>query len=216
MSDRAVDVVQDVGNIHAVGDCTPMVTATASGAYQAPCASLVTVPCSAVTARMARMPTGIHTASRCTIAEPRSRPSTAKGAARRVSVMPKTIARTVRRYEVLGTGGLLQRAAGGDGMAGQQQTPEQQQCGEHGRGRGDEQSDGGARPRQQQGRQLLAGAERVQRQLGEQPAQREFQALVAVADLPVYEAFLSRRVMAIPRIKNVTSHFTMKTVKHRP
>ncbi|WP_105972682.1 Lrp/AsnC family transcriptional regulator [Streptomyces geranii] len=36
---------------------------------------------------------------------------------------------------------------------------------------------------------------------------------VAVADLPAYEAFLSRRVMTIPRIKNVTSHFTMKTVK---
>ncbi|MDX3453379.1 Lrp/AsnC family transcriptional regulator [Streptomyces sp. ME02-8801-2C] len=36
---------------------------------------------------------------------------------------------------------------------------------------------------------------------------------VAVADLAAYEAFLSRRVMTIPRIKNVTSHFTMKTVK---
>lgn len=36
---------------------------------------------------------------------------------------------------------------------------------------------------------------------------------VAVADLPAYETFLSRRVMTIPRIKNVTSHFTMKTVK---
>jgi DNA-binding Lrp family transcriptional regulator len=32
---------------------------------------------------------------------------------------------------------------------------------------------------------------------------------VAVADL----TFLSRRVMTIPRIKNVTSQFTMKTVK---
>ncbi|GAA3825918.1 Lrp/AsnC family transcriptional regulator [Streptomyces chiangmaiensis] len=36
---------------------------------------------------------------------------------------------------------------------------------------------------------------------------------VGVADLATYEAFLSRRVMTIPRIKNVTSHFTMKTVK---
>ncbi|MFE2212580.1 Lrp/AsnC ligand binding domain-containing protein [Streptomyces canus] len=36
---------------------------------------------------------------------------------------------------------------------------------------------------------------------------------VAVADLTAYEAFLSRRVMTIPRIKNVTTHFTMKTVK---
>ncbi|MEU6222926.1 Lrp/AsnC family transcriptional regulator [Streptomyces sp. NPDC047042] len=36
---------------------------------------------------------------------------------------------------------------------------------------------------------------------------------VAVADLAAYEAFLSRRVMTIPRIKKVTSHFTMKTVK---
>lgn len=39
---------------------------------------------------------------------------------------------------------------------------------------------------------------------------------VAVADLPAYETFLSRRVMTIPRIKNVTSHFTMKTVKPGP
>ncbi|MFD7473997.1 Lrp/AsnC ligand binding domain-containing protein [Streptomyces sp. NPDC059837] len=36
---------------------------------------------------------------------------------------------------------------------------------------------------------------------------------MAVADLPAYETFLSRHVMTIPRIKNVTSHFTMKTVK---
>ncbi|WP_406472625.1 Lrp/AsnC ligand binding domain-containing protein [Streptomyces sp. NBC_01615] len=36
---------------------------------------------------------------------------------------------------------------------------------------------------------------------------------VAVADLPAYETFLSRHVMTIPRIKNVTSHFTMKVVK---
>ncbi|GAA0698884.1 Lrp/AsnC family transcriptional regulator [Kitasatospora atroaurantiaca] len=36
---------------------------------------------------------------------------------------------------------------------------------------------------------------------------------VAVADLAAYEAFLSQRVMTIPRVKNVTSHFTMKNVK---
>ncbi|WP_460070426.1 Lrp/AsnC family transcriptional regulator [Streptomyces sp. YKOK-I1] len=39
---------------------------------------------------------------------------------------------------------------------------------------------------------------------------------VAVADLPAYEEFLSRRVMTIPRIRNVTSHFTMKTIKAAP
>ncbi|MEU6576794.1 Lrp/AsnC family transcriptional regulator [Streptomyces sp. NPDC046805] len=39
---------------------------------------------------------------------------------------------------------------------------------------------------------------------------------VAVADLAGYEAFLSGHVMTIPRIKNVTSHFTMKTVKTAP
>ncbi|MEW2396164.1 Lrp/AsnC family transcriptional regulator [Streptomyces sp. NPDC046862] len=39
---------------------------------------------------------------------------------------------------------------------------------------------------------------------------------VAVADLPAYETFLSRRVMTIPRIRNVTSHFTMKTIKPGP
>ncbi|WP_327691803.1 Lrp/AsnC ligand binding domain-containing protein [Streptomyces sp. NBC_00461] len=36
------------------------------------------------------------------------------------------------------------------------------------------------------------------------------------AELPAYEAFLSQRVMTIPRIRNVTSHFTMKTVKPGP
>jgi DNA-binding Lrp family transcriptional regulator len=39
---------------------------------------------------------------------------------------------------------------------------------------------------------------------------------VAVADLAAYEAFLSQRVMTIPRIRTVTSHFTMKTVKPGP
>ncbi|GAA2042197.1 Lrp/AsnC family transcriptional regulator [Streptomyces cheonanensis] len=36
---------------------------------------------------------------------------------------------------------------------------------------------------------------------------------VAVADLAAYESFLSLRVMTIPGVRNVTSHFTMKTVK---
>ena len=36
---------------------------------------------------------------------------------------------------------------------------------------------------------------------------------VAVADLPAYEAFLSRRVMTIPRVRGVTSRFTMKMLK---
>jgi len=36
---------------------------------------------------------------------------------------------------------------------------------------------------------------------------------VAVADLPAYEIFLSRRVMTIPRVKGVTSRFTMKMLK---
>ncbi|WP_128378191.1 Lrp/AsnC family transcriptional regulator [Streptomyces cavernae] len=39
---------------------------------------------------------------------------------------------------------------------------------------------------------------------------------VAVADLAAYETFLSQHVMTIPRIRNVTSHFTMKTVKPAP
>ena len=41
----------------------------------------------------------------------------------------------------------------------------------------------------------------------------DYFARVAVADLAAYEAFLSGHVMTIPRIKGVTSHFTMKTVK---
>lgn len=36
---------------------------------------------------------------------------------------------------------------------------------------------------------------------------------VAVADLAAYESFLSLRVMTISGVRNVTSHFTMKTVK---
>jgi len=36
---------------------------------------------------------------------------------------------------------------------------------------------------------------------------------VAVADLAAYETFLSRRVMTIPRVKGVTSRFTMKKLK---
>jgi DNA-binding Lrp family transcriptional regulator len=36
---------------------------------------------------------------------------------------------------------------------------------------------------------------------------------VAVADLPAYEIFLSRRVMTIPRVKGVSSRFTMKMLK---
>jgi DNA-binding Lrp family transcriptional regulator len=36
---------------------------------------------------------------------------------------------------------------------------------------------------------------------------------VAVADLAAYETFLRRRVMTIPRIKGVTSRFTMKNLK---
>ena len=39
---------------------------------------------------------------------------------------------------------------------------------------------------------------------------------VAVADLAAYETFLSQRVMTIPRVRTVTSHFTMKTVKPGP
>ncbi|WP_435877014.1 Lrp/AsnC ligand binding domain-containing protein [Streptomyces acidicola] len=39
---------------------------------------------------------------------------------------------------------------------------------------------------------------------------------VAVADPAAYETFLSQRVMTIPRVKNVTSHFTTKIVKPGP
>jgi DNA-binding Lrp family transcriptional regulator len=36
---------------------------------------------------------------------------------------------------------------------------------------------------------------------------------VAVADLAAYELFLSRRVMTLPRVRGVTSRFTMKMLK---
>jgi DNA-binding Lrp family transcriptional regulator len=41
----------------------------------------------------------------------------------------------------------------------------------------------------------------------------DYFARVAVADLAAYEAFLSQHVMTIPRVRGITSHFTMKTVK---
>lgn len=44
----------------------------------------------------------------------------------------------------------------------------------------------------------------------------DFFVRVAVADLTAYEAFLTQHVMTIPRVKNVTSHFTMKTIKPAP
>lgn len=44
----------------------------------------------------------------------------------------------------------------------------------------------------------------------------EYFVRVAVADLAAYEAFLSHHVMTIPRVKRITSHFTMKTVKPSP
>jgi DNA-binding Lrp family transcriptional regulator len=44
----------------------------------------------------------------------------------------------------------------------------------------------------------------------------DFFVRVAVADLTAYEAFLTQHVMAIPRVKNVISHFTMKTIKPAP
>ncbi|MET8782063.1 MULTISPECIES: Lrp/AsnC family transcriptional regulator [unclassified Streptomyces] len=60
--------------------------------------------------------------------------------------------------------------------------------------------------------QTLAGAQEVLelRRLFGSP---DYVVRVGVADLPAYEAFLTGRVMTIPRVKNVTSHFTMKIVK---
>ncbi|MET8633469.1 MULTISPECIES: Lrp/AsnC family transcriptional regulator [unclassified Streptomyces] len=60
--------------------------------------------------------------------------------------------------------------------------------------------------------QTLAGAQEVLelRRLFGSP---DYFVRVGVADLPAYEAFLTGRVMTIPRVKNVTSHFTMKIVK---
>ena len=36
---------------------------------------------------------------------------------------------------------------------------------------------------------------------------------VAVADLPAYEEFLTRRIMAVPGVGKVSSHFAMKNLK---
>ncbi|MGW0871901.1 Lrp/AsnC ligand binding domain-containing protein [Streptomyces sp. NPDC002740] len=109
------------------------------------------------------MPTGIHTDSCRTVAEPRRARSTANGRARRARVIDLSLeaqdADTVERFE-----------------------------------------------------EILTRAEEVieLRRLFGSP---DYFVRVAVADLAAYETFLSRQVMTIPRIKNVTSHFTMKTVK---
>ncbi|MFI7639346.1 Lrp/AsnC family transcriptional regulator [Nonomuraea sp. NPDC049400] len=39
---------------------------------------------------------------------------------------------------------------------------------------------------------------------------------VAVADLAAYETFLSQHVMTIPRVRSISSRFTMKNVKPAP
>ncbi|MEV1177972.1 Lrp/AsnC family transcriptional regulator [Nonomuraea sp. NPDC049784] len=63
--------------------------------------------------------------------------------------------------------------------------------------------------------QALAQAEEVLelRRLFGSP---DYFARVAVADLAAYETFLSQHVMTIPRVRGVTSHFTMKNVKPAP
>ncbi|GAA1315329.1 Lrp/AsnC family transcriptional regulator [Saccharothrix xinjiangensis] len=41
----------------------------------------------------------------------------------------------------------------------------------------------------------------------------DYHALVAVADLPTYERFLTQRLMAIPGLAKLQSRFAMKTIK---
>ncbi|MFI0773569.1 Lrp/AsnC family transcriptional regulator [Streptomyces sp. NPDC021212] len=60
--------------------------------------------------------------------------------------------------------------------------------------------------------QTLARAEEVI-ELRRMFGSPDFFVRVAVADLAAYETFLTQHVMTIPRVKNVTSHFTMKTIK---
>lgn len=63
--------------------------------------------------------------------------------------------------------------------------------------------------------QALAQAEEV-RELRRLFGSPDYFARIAVADLTAYEAFLSQHVMTIPRVKGITSHFTMKTIKPGP
>src|SRR5262249_12716420 len=99
--------------------------------------------------RIARMPTGIETESCCTTAELRNLPRAAKGTARNDRVIEKTIARTPTTYGVLGTGCRLTDSPGGQGVASHKQSHEQQQCGEQGGVRSQNQSGGNACRRQQ-------------------------------------------------------------------
>jgi DNA-binding Lrp family transcriptional regulator len=184
---------------------------------------------------------------------------------------------------VLGIGGLLGGASGGEGVAGQQQGDEQEHRGQHGHARGEHEGDDHAHAGEQNRRDLAARVELAQRVgLTTGPCLRRVQRLeadgvirgyravidpaavgrifevlidltldaqdaetverfeetlaqadevielrrlfgspdyfvrVAGADLAAYETFLSTRVMTIPRIKNVISHFTMKNVKPAP
>ncbi|WP_020580387.1 Lrp/AsnC family transcriptional regulator [Actinopolymorpha alba] len=63
--------------------------------------------------------------------------------------------------------------------------------------------------------QTLAQAEEV-RELRRLFGTPDYFVRVAVADLAAYETFLSQHVMTIPRVRGITSHFTMKNVKPAP
>src|ERR1700754_2093386 len=108
----------------------PAVAATASSASSVARGSSLIVPCRAVAASIARMPTGIVIESCCTIVELRSAGSAVKGTARRASVMVKTIARTATRYQVLGISRLPRGSTAAERLVGHQHPDEQQQCGE--------------------------------------------------------------------------------------
>lgn len=43
-----------------------------------------------------------------------------------------------------------------------------------------------------------------------------YRAVVAVADLATYERFLTRRLLAVPGLANLQSHFAMKVIKADP
>src|SRR6476620_9533328 len=155
----------------------PTVAATASSAASVARGSALIVVCNVATARITRMPTGIDTESCCTIVELRSMRSAANGTARRASVMVKTIARTATRYQVSGIDGLPRGSTGAEGLVGNQQCDEQQQCGEQGDLRCQHEPDGYAGRGEQRWCHLPAGAEPVEHGDRKACAQREFQPL---------------------------------------
>src|SRR5699024_1527700 len=126
------------------------------------------------TARIARIPAGIHSAIAVTRRESRSGCRITKGRARSAKVITKPIAMTAMRYPVSGMGALPPSA---QQVADHQQRDEPEHPCEQGGVRHQQQREAEREARQHQRGDGAPGTAGVQRQREEQGAQRELEAL---------------------------------------